>query len=328
VTQVQTWIDVSAYDVRGDIDLDGDVDATDKSTIQSSYSGITLGRGKLSASSVASRKGFAGYEHTTIGQDSARARMLVNSLGRWASRDLSGYVDGQNLYGYARSAPVRHVDPSGLQCMWNGATSSASIMPEFPVQGQDQLDPQLQCAVVQPTFWRLRPNTNSRCGKWTDPTGLCSLGPNECRWACGVFDPEVQFADDPNALFPDWDKIDCTMGGIHDTWHYYWTGKNCMGQMTGWPPCYGPAPTNDIQWRTTYDALNVQVFLQVGGVTQFWPSSVGPTGAGAKKVGKLTTNFRIFGCGQDSTIRMYAENGPTTGTVPTIDVGLTFTPDG
>ena len=31
-TQIQTWINGSAYDVRGDLDRDNDVDLTDKST--------------------------------------------------------------------------------------------------------------------------------------------------------------------------------------------------------------------------------------------------------------------------------------------------------
>src|ERR1041384_4147843 len=41
-TQIQTWINGSQYDVRGDLDLDGDVDTTDKTTAQ----GVTgtLGR--------------------------------------------------------------------------------------------------------------------------------------------------------------------------------------------------------------------------------------------------------------------------------------------
>ena len=30
--QIQTWINEAAYDARGDLDLDGDVEATDKTT--------------------------------------------------------------------------------------------------------------------------------------------------------------------------------------------------------------------------------------------------------------------------------------------------------
>ncbi|MGH8546431.1 MAG: RHS repeat-associated core domain-containing protein, partial [Gammaproteobacteria bacterium] len=41
------------------------------------------------------------------------ARYYAPWLGRWASCDPSGLVDGANLFAYVASNPLRHVDPSG-----------------------------------------------------------------------------------------------------------------------------------------------------------------------------------------------------------------------
>ena len=60
-TIIQGWINTSHYDVRGDADLDGDVDSTDKTNI-GNLGTVTLGRGALSASAVGNRRGVAGYE--------------------------------------------------------------------------------------------------------------------------------------------------------------------------------------------------------------------------------------------------------------------------
>jgi YD repeat-containing protein len=46
--QVQAWINASnQYDVRGDIDLDGDTDSTDKTNLRNNFEGVTLGRGGM-----------------------------------------------------------------------------------------------------------------------------------------------------------------------------------------------------------------------------------------------------------------------------------------
>jgi RHS repeat-associated protein len=42
-----------------------------------------------------------------------RARYYVPWLGRWASADPAGMVDGPNLYAYARGGPTNWVDPTG-----------------------------------------------------------------------------------------------------------------------------------------------------------------------------------------------------------------------
>ena len=113
--QVQTWINASTYDVRGDVDLDGDVDATDRSTVLSSYAGVALGREELSGQG--NRTGMGGYRKLSMGLVSARNRVLNLNLGRWISRDPLQYVDGMSLYGYGPSNPIAGVDPSGLDYM-------------------------------------------------------------------------------------------------------------------------------------------------------------------------------------------------------------------
>ncbi|MCH8823856.1 MAG: hypothetical protein IH984_10150, partial [Planctomycetes bacterium] len=108
------------YDVRGDIDLDGDVDSTDK-TAALANAGADLGIGNLSGdptSATGNRKGYAGYELATSLAGSAgiydvKNRFLIASLGRWTRRDPLGYVDGANLYQYVRSNPLAGVDPMG-----------------------------------------------------------------------------------------------------------------------------------------------------------------------------------------------------------------------
>jgi len=112
---VYTWEEGTTYDVRGDIDLDGDVDSTDASTISSDYSGITLGRGELSDGGVRNRRGYAGYEFDDgIGsQYHVRHRVLEAALGRWTSRDPLGNVDGVNYYYYVSCNPAVLRDPFG-----------------------------------------------------------------------------------------------------------------------------------------------------------------------------------------------------------------------
>ena len=116
VTQVGTWSESTTYDVRGDIDLDGDVDVYDSGTISDDYSGITMGRGELSDGDVWNRRGYAGYE--TVGSPAVkwhvRNRVLDTVLGQWMRRDPIGYVNGASLYAYVSSSPVGSLDASGL----------------------------------------------------------------------------------------------------------------------------------------------------------------------------------------------------------------------
>ncbi|MEW5748974.1 MAG: RHS repeat-associated core domain-containing protein [Candidatus Thermoplasmatota archaeon] len=112
-TQISAWINQSAYDVRGDVDLDGDVDSTDLDW-GTTYGAATLGWGELSWR--ANRMGFAGSEKLANAPRlySARNRAYNWNAGRWSSRDPLPYIDGPSLYAFASENPAIHVDPSGL----------------------------------------------------------------------------------------------------------------------------------------------------------------------------------------------------------------------
>ncbi len=114
VDAIQTW--VAAYDVRADLDLDGDIDATD-GTLAEGYEGWQLGWNVLSHEDVANRLGYAGY-HKDVNLDIShvRNRVLDPHLGRWTRRDPLGYVDGMGLYEYMTSNSMKGTDPLGLWC--------------------------------------------------------------------------------------------------------------------------------------------------------------------------------------------------------------------
>ncbi len=117
VTQEQTWIDASAYDVRGDVDQDGDVDSTDKQDMEDHRLGTTAGRGVLSAVQTSNRRGYAGYEALARSNSSlysARRRVFMPYLGVWMSRDKSTVVIPINLYQHSNGCPTTRVDPFGL----------------------------------------------------------------------------------------------------------------------------------------------------------------------------------------------------------------------
>jgi len=113
VDAIKTW--VAAYDVRADLDLDGDIDATD-GTLAEGYEGWQLGWNELSHSSVANRIGYAGY-HKDVNLDIShvRNRVLEPHLGRWTRRDPLGYVDGMGLYEYVASRPLMLRDSRGMR---------------------------------------------------------------------------------------------------------------------------------------------------------------------------------------------------------------------
>ncbi len=114
-TIIQGWINAVHYDVRGDADLDGDVDLTDKVNI-GNLGTVTLGRAELSASAVGNCRGVAGYEIESelVGSNyHIRNRVLSSGIGSWLRRDPLGYVDDTNLFEYVRSLPHGRLDPLG-----------------------------------------------------------------------------------------------------------------------------------------------------------------------------------------------------------------------
>ncbi len=130
VTAVTAWYNAPSYDVRGDLDMDGDLDTTDLALLEDAKdAAASLGLYQLSM--VDNRKGYAGYE--LLGELSeakwdVRNRVLNSSLGRWNRRDQLGYVDGHSLYRYAQS-PISLTDPAGTSISQPGAPAPAVIIP-------------------------------------------------------------------------------------------------------------------------------------------------------------------------------------------------------
>ncbi len=144
--QIASWIAGSIYDVRADINLDGVVDATHQTLLSGANYGLSLGRGKLAAGQTSSawapgvRRGYAGYEHDGVVNPvmHVRNRVLLGELGRWTRRDPLGYVDGSNLYAYARNYPVLANEAFGLS-------------PALPSLMGDECGGTLQCDIAQTT---------------------------------------------------------------------------------------------------------------------------------------------------------------------------------
>jgi RHS repeat-associated protein len=114
--QIQTWINGSAYDVRGDTNLDGVVNTTDKNYVMS-HAPATGGRGLLSVSTNANRVGLAGYafdDVVTGAVSHVRNRDFDATRGRWIERDQIGYDLGSNLYEYCDGMPTNETDVFGL----------------------------------------------------------------------------------------------------------------------------------------------------------------------------------------------------------------------
>ncbi|MEZ6243000.1 MAG: hypothetical protein R3B57_08155 [Phycisphaerales bacterium] len=112
-SQIATWYGTSHYDPRGDLDLDGDVDATDIGLFVTNTNG---GRTVLS-SAADNRIGYAGYEadpDLTGSKWHVRHRVLLSGLGKWNRRDSLLMLFDTNLYEYVDSHAVRWKDPFGL----------------------------------------------------------------------------------------------------------------------------------------------------------------------------------------------------------------------
>ncbi len=119
-TAISGW---GAYDVRGDVNLDGLVDGGDTATLQA------LGRGMLTSSDVNNRIGYAGYvvnSEVTEAMWHARHRIIAADIGRWLSRDPIGYSDSVSLTEAMKSNAASKVDSTGLFSMSPGGASGAA----------------------------------------------------------------------------------------------------------------------------------------------------------------------------------------------------------
>ncbi|RKD25778.1 hypothetical protein BEP19_02225 [Ammoniphilus oxalaticus] len=72
--------------------------------------------GRNAAETSLKRYRYTGKERDeTTGLYYYGARYYLAWLGRWASADPAGFVDGLNLYAYVSNNPLKYVDPEGLQ---------------------------------------------------------------------------------------------------------------------------------------------------------------------------------------------------------------------
>ena len=111
------------YVVTADINLDGVIDSNDFAILSNTF-GATLGRGALSSMTtsgnggVRNRIGYAGYQFDDAANKyHVRNRVYDPLNGRWLRRDPLGYVDGPNLYEYARGRAQLSTDPLGLEAV-------------------------------------------------------------------------------------------------------------------------------------------------------------------------------------------------------------------
>lgn len=105
---VNIWWAFSIYDVRGDLDLDGDVDIND---FAAHLTGIAGGMGELT-----SDRSSLGAQSLRRSQQLSLAvhRAALESVSRWSSRDQMEFVDGPNLYTINRNNSLRYTDRAGL----------------------------------------------------------------------------------------------------------------------------------------------------------------------------------------------------------------------
>lgn len=79
---------------------------------------------------------FTGHDlDRATGQYYAPFRYLNAGLGRWASSDPLGMVDGANMYSYAMSNPISLIDILGLNCGSPSVPFSEWLVPEEPQSG-------------------------------------------------------------------------------------------------------------------------------------------------------------------------------------------------
>lgn len=126
---IDDWITNSTYDVRGDVNLDGVVNETDKSLVDGDLAGLKGGRGVLSTDAVGNRVGYAGYQRfiAVAAAWQVRHRVLFSALGAWNRRDLVGVTRRTSRYQYAVSSPLTWVDPLGLSDTAPAPTVGGSV---------------------------------------------------------------------------------------------------------------------------------------------------------------------------------------------------------
>jgi RHS repeat-associated protein len=186
-----SWIIGSAYDIRGDLDLNGIVNIDDL-TAAIANAGTITGWKDLTSDDVGNLKDYAGYEFDSTIQRHwttwhIRHRVLTSNLGRWMQRDPIWPSDDENAYRYSRSRPLAASDPYGLFEV--PFASMLGPQRSLPIPG----DPDGQPLPMHPGPWWNPPNLN--------PTPLphppdcnqtsCSGSATSCEvsWESEVFSP-------------------------------------------------------------------------------------------------------------------------------------------
>jgi RHS repeat-associated protein len=110
------------YDVRVDVNRDGQVNSADGTLIGYQVGQVSPGLQEISSRTFGfapglpadSFTGFGGYVHTRTGRYLVRNRWYDPEGGRWMQRDPIGFEGGLNLYEYVAGSPASNVDPMGL----------------------------------------------------------------------------------------------------------------------------------------------------------------------------------------------------------------------
>jgi RHS repeat-associated protein len=182
------WINNIVWDARWDLNADGSITTADYAY----YPEKVLGRGVLS--SVNNRIGYAAYQHAPElagNKWHVRHRALDAERGEWLTRDPAGFIDGKNLYQYARSRPLVGVDPMGLRFVGatgdlNGSTSAAV---RHHCGGSTTSQMLVAPAAVSSTCLSFTPGSGvpcSPCATMACCHSCCQShnGPSECLIAC------------------------------------------------------------------------------------------------------------------------------------------------
>jgi hypothetical protein len=100
----------------------------------------------------------------------ARANFLDSETGQWGRRDPLGYVNGVNLYEYAKSEVVKAQDPTGLDIVYASVrVSSPNLPPGDAYPGNSD-------------WWSCVWNSRD----YSECTSCCSFGNSMCMLECYV----------------------------------------------------------------------------------------------------------------------------------------------
>ncbi|MEZ6018422.1 MAG: hypothetical protein R3F49_25225 [Planctomycetota bacterium] len=116
----------SIYDVRADLDLDGDVDSGDVAAHITNSGGTTLSNGGNPIGAQAL--------HSRFGQSYAWMRVQSQTLGMFLTRDPLGYIDGTSLYAFANSNRLAYHDRFGLSSL-SSTSGTVGCVANLPHEG-------------------------------------------------------------------------------------------------------------------------------------------------------------------------------------------------